>query len=111
HGQRESPLVNAPLRFRPYLRPMVWGGRRLGEVLGKPLPTAGPYGESWEISDHASHRSVVAEGPRAGLTLRQLMEREAEALLGPAVARSPDRATVAGFPWLVKLLDAWDWLS
>jgi mannose-6-phosphate isomerase len=81
---------------------MVWGGRRLGEVLGKPLPAAVPYGESWEISDHPSHRSVVAEGPRAGRTLRDLMEREAEALLG---------AAVPGFPWLVKFLDAWDWLS
>ena len=23
----------SPIRFRPYLRPMVWGGRRLGEAL------------------------------------------------------------------------------
>ena len=38
-------MMNAPLRFEPYLRPMVWGGRRLGEVLGKELPTAEPYGD------------------------------------------------------------------
>ena len=43
---------------------MVWGGRRLGEVLGKPLPTAEAYGESWEISDHASHHSTVVGGRR-----------------------------------------------
>jgi mannose-6-phosphate isomerase len=121
HGRPEDLPVNAPLRFRPYLRPMVWGGRRLGEVLGKPLPAAGPYGESWEISDHPSHHSVVAEGPRAGQTLRDLMRREAEALVGAGgvsplsntdvVARSPDRGTAVTFPWLVKLLDAWDRLS
>ena len=74
--------MNAPLRFHPYLRPMVWGGRRLGEVLRKPLPTADAYGESWEISDHVSHRSIVAGGAQAGRTLRDLMERERRALLG-----------------------------
>src|SRR5947207_12899255 len=84
---------------------MVWGGRRLAELMGKPLPGAEPYGEAWEISDHASHSSRVAHGPLAGLTLRQLMERWPELLLGSAAARH----TV--FPLLVKLLDAADWLS
>jgi mannose-6-phosphate isomerase len=82
---------------------MVWGGRRLAEVLGKPLPTPGPYGEAWEVSDHASHQSVVATGDHAGLTLRELLAREPAALLGKA-GRGP-------FPWLVKFLDACDWLS
>ena len=97
--------MNYPLRFRPYLRPMVWGGRHLGEVLGKPLPTPGAYGESWEISDHPSHRSLVAGGPLAGRSLRDLMEQHRTSLLGPA----SDRYDV--FPWLVKYLDAQDWLS
>mgnify|MGYP001424817530 CR=1 FL=1 len=95
----------APLRFQSYLRPMVWGGRQLGEVLGKALPNGGTYGESWEISDHPSHASVVADGPRKNQTLRQLMEHEPAALLGEAAGQYPR------FPWLVKLLDAWDWLS
>ena len=64
-----------PLRFEPFLRPMVWGGRALGTRLGKRLPTPAPYGEAWEVSDHALHRSVVAGGPWAGRTLRQLMEQ------------------------------------
>jgi mannose-6-phosphate isomerase len=97
--------MNTPLQFHPYLRPMVWGGRRLAEALGKPLPTAAAYGESWEVSDHPSHRSVVAAGPRAGQTLRDLMEREPAALLGAAAGGLPT------FPWLVKFLDACDWLS
>jgi mannose-6-phosphate isomerase len=97
--------VNAPLRFESYLRPMVWGGRQLGEALGKTLPQDGTYGEAWEISDHPSHASVVADGPRKGQTLRQLMEQEPAALLGEAARWYPR------FPWLVKLLDAWDWLS
>jgi len=62
--QSEISNLQSPLLFAPFLRPMVWGGRRLGDVLGKPLPTDEAYGESWEVSDHALHRSVVAVGPR-----------------------------------------------
>jgi mannose-6-phosphate isomerase len=97
--------VLSPIRFDSHLRPLVWGGRRLGDVLHKQLPTQGSYGEAWEISDHASHPSVVADGPWKGRTLRELMAHERRALLGDAA----DHYSV--FPWLVKLLDADDWLS
>ena len=76
--------MNAPLRFEPYLRPMVWGGRQLGEVLGKPLPNGGSYGESWEISDHPTHASIISHGPHKGQTLRHWMEHQPAALLGEA---------------------------
>ena len=97
--------MNLPLRFEPFLRPMVWGGRRLGAALGKALPTADAYGESWEVSGHASHQSVVAAGPLAGRTLQELMRDQRAELLGPAAAK------YATFPWLIKFLDANDWLS
>jgi mannose-6-phosphate isomerase len=84
---------------------MVWGGRQLGDTLGKSLPAEGKYGEAWEISDHPSHSSVVSGGPSKGRTLRDLMRHEPGALLGEAAGR------YARFPWLVKWLDAWDWLS
>jgi mannose-6-phosphate isomerase len=101
---RKGRTVNQPLRFVPFLRPMVWGGRRLRALLGKPLPSDGLYGESWEISDHLLHRSVVAGGTRGGQTLRDLMESDRRALLGPATGHET-------FPLLVKFLDACDWLS
>ena len=63
-----------PLRFIPYVRPMVWGGFRLAQVLDKPLTSDGLPGESWEVSDHSQHRSVIATGPLAGHSLRYLME-------------------------------------
>jgi mannose-6-phosphate isomerase len=97
--------LNEPLHFEPHLKSMVWGGRQLEAVLGKRLPTAAAYGESWEISDHPSHASVIAKGPLRGQTLRQVMSEHPKGLLG-AAARSHTT-----FPWLVKLLDAWDWLS
>jgi mannose-6-phosphate isomerase len=84
---------------------MVWGGRRLGALLGKTLPGNEPCGESWEVSDHPLHRSVVANGPFAGRTLHDLMEHNRQDLLGPAATPCPI------FPWLVKFLDCHDWLS
>lgn len=104
---KESPLawgchtVNAPIRFEPFLRPMVWGGRRLGDVLGKPLPADERYGESWDLSDHPLHISRTASGQ----ALRDLMEQHGDSLLGVSAADH------RRFPWLVKFLDACDWLS
>src|SRR5262245_44322116 len=84
---------------------MVWGGRRLAEVLGKPLPDDAAYGEAWELSDHQSHSSRVAAGQLEGQTLSDLLRRWREPLLGPSARRH------TAFPLLVKLLDANDWLS
>lgn len=82
---------------------MVWGGRDLAYQLGKQLPTVAAYGEAWEVSDHPSHRSVVADGPDAGRTLHDLLVRDPHTLLGDAGGTA--------FPWLIKYLDAHDWLS
>lgn len=84
---------------------MVWGGRKLARFLGKNLPPGESVGESWEVSDHPLHASVLATAIGHGNTLRQLMTHDRARLLGPA-ARRYDR-----FPWLIKLLDARDWLS
>jgi mannose-6-phosphate isomerase len=84
---------------------MVWGGRRLGEVLGKVLTSDESYGESWEVSDHPLHRSTIAGGTLAGRTLRDLMESRRDDLLGPPAAGH------ATFPWLIKFLDAHEGLS
>jgi mannose-6-phosphate isomerase len=97
--------ISYPLRFDTHFRPMVWGGRAFAGFLGKRLPSADPFGEAWEVSDHARHRSVVATVHLHGMTLRQIMEKHRLALLGPAAGR------FAIFPWLVKFLDAADWLS
>ena len=97
--------LDQPLRFQPWFRPAVWGGHALARFLGKNPPQDQPCGESWEVSDHLSHASALATGTLFGTTLRQLMESHREELLGPAAGRF-DR-----FPWLIKLLDAEDWLS
>ncbi len=63
--------LSLPLLFTPVYHTLVWGGRRM-EQWRKDLP-AGPIGESWDLSDHPRGMSVVAQGPLAGKTLRQLM--------------------------------------
>ena len=84
---------------------MVWGNRRIARFLGKNLPPGEPIGESWEVSDHHLHRSKLATAFGFGMTLHQLMDEHRQAVVGPATDRT------GGFPWLIKLLDASDWLS
>jgi mannose-6-phosphate isomerase len=84
---------------------MPWGGRKWARFLGKNMPSDGPYGESWEVSDHALHQSRLATASGFGITLRELIVKEREHLLGRAAAR------FNVFPWLIKFLDAEDWLS
>ncbi|MFN3167155.1 MAG: type I phosphomannose isomerase catalytic subunit [Phycisphaeraceae bacterium] len=102
-----------PLTFEPIYKEKVWGGRSL-EKLGRALPgdKTTRIGESWELADLATtsvsggggnaEHSVVANGPLAGKTIRELMQTHGEALLGPGVAPSSD----GGFPLLIKFLDA-----
>ncbi|MCY4062458.1 MAG: class I mannose-6-phosphate isomerase [Chloroflexi bacterium] len=90
-----------PLKLRPALHVKVWGGRRLANMMGKRLPTAMPYGESWELHDTA----LIANGPLRGATLGDLARDYGADLLGAGV----DPA--AGIPLLAKFIDASDWLS
>jgi mannose-6-phosphate isomerase len=92
-----------PLVFEPYLRPQVWGGRRLGDQLGKALPGGGTYGEAWELSGHPHHVSRVAEGPFKGMGLNDLCSKHGREIFG--------KAHSGPFPLLIKLLDCHDWLS
>src|SRR5436309_2301291 len=100
-----SQILDYPLRFEPFPRPMPWGGRALATLFGKDLPGNGPYGESWEVSDHPLHRSILATGERAGQTIGRLIVECRKDLLGSSSQQH------AAFPWLIKLLDASDWLS
>lgn len=94
-----------PLTFLPRFKERVWGGRRLAELFGKPLPAGPPIGESWEICDRPGDVSVIRNGPLAGRDLRWLMECRGAELLGHPVAAGQR------FPWLIKLLDAREDLS
>ncbi|RUL87214.1 type I phosphomannose isomerase catalytic subunit [Tautonia sociabilis] len=94
-----------PLRFEPILKRLIWGGRRLGSVLGKPIGPESDYAESWEIADHRHGQSLVADGPLAGTSLHELVRSRGAELLGPATAPRSQ------FPLLVKFIDAHQVLS
>lgn len=94
--------LDSVLRPLPSPRAMVWGGRLLADALGKDLPDAQPYGESWEASAHPRHLSQLAGTDR---TLADLTLENPAAMLG-AGAKPSDP-----FPWLIKWLDCHDWLS
>jgi mannose-6-phosphate isomerase len=94
-----------PLKFAPILRRLIWGGRRLGTVLGKPISEFSDYAESWELSDYKDAVSVVSEGPLAGTSLRELVRGRTAELLGAKLS------TADQFPLLVKFIDAHEVLS
>jgi mannose-6-phosphate isomerase len=93
----------SPLRFHSLFRPYLWGGERLGKLMGKSLPGPGPWAESWEVVDHGTDQSVVADGPWEGWTLRNLVDAFPDEVLG----NQPSRP----FPLLLKYLDCHQVLS
>lgn len=97
-----TPLY--PLRFEPILKRYLWGGRRLGQVLNKPLGEGDDYAESWEICDRPNDQTVIAAGPLQGTTLGELVRTRGEELLGR-------HAPQPRFPLLFKFLDAQKTLS
>ncbi len=84
----------------------LWGGDRLRPLVPT-HPADRPLAEIWAIGDRPEDErvSVIANGPLAGTTLRQLMEGRSSELLGQATPID------GKFPLLVKLLDAKERLS
>jgi len=106
-----------PLRFHPLFRRYLWGGRRLGSFLHKPIGDETDYAESWEVVDHGADQSIVMAGPQAGATLADLLGTDSVELLGKHLAQTP-RVSLSGtcamrpqFPLLMKFLDAHQNLS
>ncbi|MEM1061260.1 MAG: type I phosphomannose isomerase catalytic subunit [Planctomycetota bacterium] len=93
-----------PLTFEPLIKSIRWGGRRLGDLLGKPIGDRDDYAESWELADHGDDQTVVAAGPHAGRTLGEIVAEHGDLLFGPG-------RDGGQFPLLIKFLDASDRLS
>lgn len=96
-----TPLPDV-LPMSPYLRPMVWGGRRLQQLYDKPLPPDRAIGESFEVSAYPERESAVAAGPLVGWDLSAVFDEYRSELVGPGVWERSGGV----FPLLIKLLDA-----
>lgn len=93
------------LRFKPIYQERVWGGRGLERFLKRKLPGNAPIGESWELVDRVEAQSLVAEGPFAGQSLRELLASHGADIMGSHWPRERP------FPILVKWLDCRERLS
>ena len=87
--------------FNDILKPKIWGGTKITKFKGYDNQLDG-IGESWEISVIEGSESVVAQGPDAGLTISQLIDKYGEKLLGKSVVNKFGLR----FPLLVKFIDA-----
>jgi len=91
-------LPPGPLTFAPILKRIIWGGRRLGDRLGKPIGEETDYAESWELVDRADDQSTVQTGPLAGMTVTQVLSAFPSEVLGR-------HKEARKFPLLLKYLD------
>lgn len=94
-----------PLRFEPIFTTNLWGGHRLPAHFNCTVAHNDPIGEAWVLSDVDGSLSRVADGPLAGLTLREVLAADPARILGAA------KAPQGRFPLLLKFLDARQELS
>lgn len=95
-----------PLVFKPILKDRIWGGTKLKSQLNKEIPSP-TTGESWEISTVPGAVSIVANGDLTGVSINELISKDAIALLGKKVHAQYG----VEFPLLFKFLDAKEDLS
>jgi len=96
-----------PVRFRPRLKEMLWGGKSLVKYYGKEADERKNIGESWEISGLGGDLSVVSNGFLKGNTIEEITEVYMGDLVGDHVYEKYGTE----FPLLVKIIDANDTLS
>ena len=96
-----------PLKFIPILKSTIWGGKKLGAVLNKPIGTLDTLGESWEISGVEGNISEVKEGALKGEKLIDIIKKYKGDLIGEMVFQKFGHQ----FPLLIKFIDAQQDLS
>lgn len=90
-----------PLKFKPILKSVVWGGEKIAPFKGI-VTDQTRIGESWEISGVPGNESIVANGSDAGLNLTQMIEKYKGALVGEEIYEKFGTM----FPLLIKIIDA-----
>ena len=90
-----------PLKFRPILKSVVWGGEKIAPF--KEITTdQHNIGESWELSGVKGNESIVANGEYAGRTITELVHE----FKGRLIGQKNYEKTGDQFPLLIKFIDA-----
>ncbi len=95
-----------PLKFKPILKSIIWGGNEICKFKGI-TPVQEGVGESWEISSVKGNVSVVANGELADKDLSEVIATYQERLVG----KRNYEIFGTTFPLLIKFIDARDNLS
>lgn len=91
-------------KLLPTCKDYIWGGQRLKSDFGI-HSDLDPLSEAWVLSCHPDGPSVLANGPDAGLTLPEYIQKAGPHALGANCRQ------FESFPMLVKLIDAKQSLS
>lgn len=104
--QTEHNINLYPLKFKPILKKMIWGGDKISK-LKQMDEIQNEVGESWEISGLEDSTSVVSEGYLSGKTLIEIIQMYKSQLVGRKVYDKFGDT----FPLLIKFIDAQENLS
>ena len=95
-----------PIKFKPWLKAMVWGGEKIAPYKGISIKDKN-IGESWELSGVEGHLSVATNEPFTGKTIKELIKEYKGRLVGEKVYAENGEQ----FPLLIKFIDAQSDLS
>ena len=87
------------LKLKPSCKDYLWGGHKLKDEYHK-VYDGDVLAETWELSCYPDSPSWIVNGPEAGMTLRDWIEKHGKGTLGTNCADFPD------FPVLIKFIDA-----
>lgn len=92
-------------KFHPIYKSTIWGGNKIASMRG--FFSDKKIGECWLLSSLPGEESEVIGGPDAGLSINDLLRRDAPGILGQMNAGKYG----GRFPLLFKIIDAADRLS
>lgn len=92
-----------PLKLRPVVKEIIWGGSKLKTDYNKKADFD-KLAESWEVTVRPDGMSVIENGEYAGMSLGEYIDKATYAVIGEGY--EGDR-----FPLLIKFIDARESLS
>ena len=95
-----------PLKFKPILKSIIWGGDEICKFKSI-QPCQNGIGESWEISGVKGDVSIVDNGEFKGKSLDELIAKYPDELVGKRIIERFGTT----FPLLIKFIDAKQALS